>query len=492
MLPLIELIRTHAPIEWDEAKGSLQVTGITQDSRQVKAGTVFVAIPGTVQNGEDYIEKAIALGAAAVVCRAEAAGRVNGATPVVVENPRLALAKYAASFYAPQPSRVVAVTGTDGKSSTVEFTRQLWEKFGKPAAAMGTLGLKTIHPVQDAGIQHTTPDAVTLHRQLKACSEAGVNSVALEASSHGLDQYRMEGVILDAAAFTTFGEDHRDYHPTTGEYWAAKARLFEELLPTGGWVILNGDDPRIAALAMQALTRGQVVLTFGRNGRALRLESARPVPQGLEVHLKLEGVEWRGVIPLYGEFQVMNILAACGLVLPDAPGTEKMLFQLPSLEGVRGRLEKVASHPSGAPVFVDYAHTPQALKNILIALRSHTTGKLSVVFGCGGDRDKQKRPEMGKIAQDFADRIIVTDDNPRTEDPASIRAAILAECPDAIECGDRKQAIQRGLEELKAGDLMVVAGKGHEATQTIGKETFPFNDAEVIRSLLGEKARELA
>ncbi len=491
MLPVTALAKHYPPLGWDSAWGNLTVSDITSDSRAVSPGTVFVAIPGTVVNGEDYIGQAVERGAVAIVCRPEAESRVPEAVAkLVVEQPRLALAKYAALTYAPQPRRVVAVTGTDGKSSTVEFARQLWERLGKASASMGTLGIRTDHAMPDLGIHHTTPDAVLLHKQLQLCHGHGIQHVAMEASSHGLDQFRLDGVILDAAAFTTFGADHRDYHPTTESYWNAKAELFTRVLPLGGWAVLNADDGRIASLAMDCLSRGQLVLTFGRHGKALQLIEAKPVPQGLEASLVIEGKPWKGIIPLYGEFQVMNILAAIGLVIADAPGTDALLYHLPDMQGVSGRLEQVGMHPKAAPIFVDYAHTPQALSNILKALRKHTTGKLSVVFGCGGDRDAAKRPEMGRIAADLADRIIVTDDNPRSENPATIRAQILAECPDAMEVGDRTEAITRAVELLQSGDVLVIAGKGHETTQTVGKEILHHNDAEVVRGLLGMNMKE--
>lgn len=493
MLPVTTLIKQYKPVNMSEGAWALQVSSVVTDSRQVTAGALFVAIAGAKVSGASFIPDAVAKGAGIIVCQPEDVAAVpEGVAFLEVENARLALAKYAAAFYAPQPSRIVAVTGTDGKSSTVEFTRQLWEKMGRASATIGTLGVRSAHPIPPLPIQHTTPDAVTLHRQLQLCSHNNIQRAAIETSSHGLDQYRADGVILDAAAFTTFGVDHRDYHPTIEDYFRAKARLFTEVLSGGGWAILNADDPAIAPLGMFCLTRGQVLLTFGKNGKALQLVEAKPVPEGLDTSLVIEGKPWRGIIPLYGAFQVMNVLAACGLVFPDAAGTDALLYHLPDMQGVPGRLEKVGTHPSGAPIFVDYAHTPQALKHILTALRLHTTGKLAVVFGCGGDRDAAKRPEMGRIAATLADTIIVTDDNPRSENPATIRAQILAECPGAAEEGDRSAAISRALEGLKAGDVLVVAGKGHETTQTIGTQLLHHNDAEVIRSLLGQEAKQRA
>lgn len=459
--------------------------GITSDSRKVQAGFLFAAIPGVMQNGEDFIPAAVEKGATVILCRKG----WQGALPAHVlriesENPRRELALIAAAYYAPMPEHIVAVTGTDGKTSTAEFCRQLWEGAGHKAATLGTLGLRSDHYSAAEGFPNTTPDPVVLQQHLQALARAGVQHVAMEASSHGLHQYRLDGVQPEAAAFTTFGADHGDYHPTTDDYFDAKSRLFRELLSEGGRAVLNADDARIMTLAAEC----RHVITFGRNASDYILHQATPTAHGLLAELCINGQQWQGNVPLYGRFQLMNVLAAAALVGPHLGGAEGFFSQLATLSGVPGRLEKIAELPQGMPVFVDYAHTAQALGNILHSLRPHTQGRLWVVFGCGGDRDRAKRPEMGRVAAELADKVIVTDDNPRSEDPAVIRGEVLAASPGAAEIGDREEAIRSALRGMQTGDVLVVAGKGHETTQLIGSKSLHFSDSEVIRKNIMEIA----
>lgn len=465
-----------------EAMAREAYTGVTSDSRAVRQGFLFAAIPGVVQNGERYIADAVEKGATGIICRKDWQGELPAHVKRYdAENPRHLLAEFAAAFYQPMPRHITAITGTDGKTSTAEFCRQLYERTGHKAATLGTLGLISDHYSAPEGFPNTTPDPAVLHRHLQALAAAGVQHVAMEASSHGLHQYRLDGVRPEAGVFTTFGSDHGDYHPTQEEYFQAKARLFEALLPPGARAVLNMDDEAIATLAEPCRARGLDVVGFGRQAQEFQIERSVPTAEGLSASLWVRGKPWEGSIPLYGGFQLMNVLAAAGAIWPHLGGHEVFFEALPQLTGVRGRLEKVAQLDGGMPVFVDYAHTAQALKGILQALRPHTAGHLLVVFGCGGDRDRSKRPHMGRAAAQWADLAIVTDDNPRSEDPAAIRAEVLAACPGGKEIGDREEAIQYALHCMHPGDVLVVAGKGHETTQLIGSKTLHFNDAEVVR-----------
>lgn len=460
--------------------------GVTSDSRKVEAGYVFAAIPGVAQNGERFISDAVEKGAIAVLCRKDWQGELPAQVQrIAVENPRLALAQLAAVYFAPMPRHIMAITGTDGKTSTAEFCRQLLEGAGHKAASLGTLGLTSAHYAAES-FGNTTPDPVILHQHLHDLAHAGVQHVAMEASSHGLHQYRLDGIVPEAVAFTTFGSDHADYHPTPEDYFNAKARLFRELAPAGAIAVLNADDARIMTLAPECTAKGLKIMTFGKKGKECTVRKAIPTAQGIAATINVMGSEWSGIVPLYGAFQLMNVLTAAACVWPHLGQAERFFSLLPTLTGVRGRLEKVAEIPQGAPVFVDYAHTAQALEKILHSLRPHTAGKLVVVFGCGGDRDRTKRPQMGRVAAQLADAVVVTDDNPRSEVPSVIRAEILAACPGAAEIGDREEAIRYALCHLQAGDVLVVAGKGHETTQIIGDKIQHFNDAEIIRNCIME------
>jgi UDP-N-acetylmuramoyl-L-alanyl-D-glutamate--2,6-diaminopimelate ligase len=473
-----------------------EIRGLTADSRDVRPGYLFAALAGSRADGRRFVDDAVARGAVAVLTDdAARVGALEQRTPpvrvIVDANPRRRLARMAARFYAPQPPTLVAVTGTNGKTSVTVFTRQIWQKLGARAASLGTIGIIGPGFAQPGAL--TTPDPVTLHRELQLLARAGIDHAALEASSHGLDQYRLDGLDLSAAAFTNLTRDHLDYHRDMDAYFAAKARLFTEVLPDDGAAVLNIEVPEGRRLAKLCEERGQTVLTYGAAADAdLRLVSAEPLEAGQRIRLKALGKERDLLLPLIGRFQASNVLAALGLAIATGAAVEQALDALPMLEGVPGRLQHVATHPEGAPVIVDYAHSPDALETVLLALRGHCRRRLVVVFGCGGDRDTGKRPQMGAIADRLADIVIITDDNPRSEDPASIRRAILARCPRAEEIGDRAAAIRHALEMLRPGDLLLLAGKGHERGQVVGDVTLPFEDAAVARAAVAEIARARA
>ena len=463
------------------------IRGLAADSRAVEPGFLFAALSGSRLDGRRFIDDAIARGAAALLVESEAAAdlaqRAPGVRVVADSNPRRRLALMAAKFFRPQPAVAVAVTGTNGKTSVADFTRQIWRRQGVRAASLGTVGV--IGPDFTRSGSLTTPDPVTLHRELQALARAGIDHVALEASSHGLDQHRLDGLNFIAAAFTNLTRDHLDYHHDMTAYFAAKARLFTELLPPDGTAVLNLDTPEGLRLAATARARGQRVIGFGRAAEAsFRLLAATPQGDGQTITVRAQDVERTLTLPLLGAFQAGNALAAAGLAVAAGVPVAAALAALETLQGVPGRMERVAIHPAGAPVIVDYAHTPDALETALTALRPHCRGRLVLVFGCGGDRDPGKRPQMGAIAERLADRVIVTDDNPRGEDAALIRRAILAQCPKAREIGDRAAAIAAALDGLAADDLLLIAGKGHESGQIVAGKTLPFNDAAAVRTAL--------
>jgi UDP-N-acetylmuramoyl-L-alanyl-D-glutamate--2,6-diaminopimelate ligase len=465
--------------------GELEVSGITADSRQVAPGFVFAALPGSARDGRAYIAEAVSRGAAAVLAPVGTSWPPGVPPRPLIEDPepRRRLAKLAATLAGRQPTTLVAVTGTNGKTSTVEFLRQIWALAGEQAASLGTLGL--IAPGFDAGPGLTTPDPVALAATLARLARAGIEHAAIEASSHGLDQFRLDGVRLAAAGFTNLTRDHLDYHGTLDGYRAAKLRLFADLLAPGSPAVASdtADAATRDALREIAGRRGLDLRIVGETGAAIRLLRAEPRPDGQEIEVEIEGRHHAIPLALPGRFQADNVLLAAALAL--ATGARGVLGALPRLTGVRGRMELAARLPNGAAAYVDYAHTPDALERLLAALRPHPAGRLLVVFGAGGDRDRGKRPLMGEVAARLADRAIVTDDNPRSENPAMIRAAILAACPGAAEIGDRARAIEAALEALGPGDVLAVAGKGHEQGQTIGGAVVPFDDVEVIRELVG-------
>jgi UDP-N-acetylmuramoyl-L-alanyl-D-glutamate--2,6-diaminopimelate ligase len=460
------------------------IRSITADSRLVSPGTLFVALPGVANDGRRFIADAIARGAAAILTDpAGAAAHREAPVPVLVdENPRRRLALIAARFHRQQPATVAAVTGTNGKTSTASFTRQIWADAGFRAASIGTLGIEGPDGLRPGAM--TTPDPVSLHLALADLARDGVDHAVMEASSHGLDQYRLDGVRITAAAFTNLTQDHLDYHKSMDAYLAAKLRLFEHVLVPGGTAVLNADIPEFAQAASVAREAGHPILDFGVNAAALRLLARASTPTGQRLDLEVLGRRRAIELPLVGTFQAMNALAALGLAIATGMAPDRAIDALSRLNGVRGRVERVATLANGAAIFVDYAHTPDGLEKILTALRPHATGRLIVAFGAGGDRDPIKRPLMGEICARLADIAIVTDDNPRSEEPAAIRRAILAACPGAIEIGDRAAAIGHGIGLLEAGDVFVIAGKGHEQGQTVAGIVHPFDDASVARGFV--------
>ncbi|MFT8611428.1 MAG: UDP-N-acetylmuramoyl-L-alanyl-D-glutamate--2,6-diaminopimelate ligase [Gluconobacter oxydans] len=463
------------------------ILAVTADSRRASPGTLFFALRGAKQDGSAFIPQAISQGAAAVIMDQETA-HPDSAVPVIVRpDAKHLLACMASALAGPQPSCIAAITGTNGKSSTADFLRQLWILQGNRAASLGTLGLISDTDVP-APPSLTTPDPVSLSQTLAALARNGVEQVALEASSHGLEQHRLDGVTLTAAGFSNLTRDHLDYHLTLEAYRAAKLRLFNEVLPTGGIAAVNADmdSETFSALQDIAARRSLKLRSVGRNGTTLRLIEARPTPSGQILRLALHGEELPEIsLSLPGRFQADNVMLAAAMCWKDDAAARQVVALLPRLTGVHGRCERAVALPNGAAAYVDYAHTPDALDCVLSSLRPHTAGRLVVVFGAGGDRDRGKRPLMGAVAARMADLAIVTDDNPRTEEPASIRSEILTACPDALEIADRRSAIAAGLEALKPGDILVVAGKGHEQGQIVGTEILPFDDRLVIRELAG-------
>ncbi len=458
-----------------------EIGGLAYDSRVIRSGELFAALDGTRDDGSRFVDDALARGAVAILGKPALAGREWPVPLVLDDNPRRRLALMAARFYPEQPETVVAVTGTNGKTSVSHYTRALWRQLGLKAASLGTLGLEADDMEPSPGL--TTPEPVALHRQLSELARHGIDHLAIEASSHGLAQHRLDGLVIKAAAFTHISRDHYDYHGSYDRYFAAKRRLFAELLPEGGTAVLNADIPEFAALKADATRRGLNVIDYGYNAADLRLIDVRTTEGGLEIAGRFQGERTCLRIGVIGCFQVYNLLAAVGLALASGESLRALLKVLPALHAPRGRMELVARHPSGAPCVVDYAHTPDALISALTSLRPHVKGRLHVVFGCGGDRDPGKRVMMGQAAAHYADLAYVTDDNPRSEDPSSIRAQTLRGCPNAVDIGDRAEAIATAYRALKQGDILLVAGKGHETGQIVGDRVRPFDDAEVIRRL---------
>lgn len=470
-----------------------EILGLTADSRQVRPGFLFAALRGTARDGRAFAREAVAKGVVAILTDDPAALALDPETrrrvAVIADaNPQRRLALFAARFYGRQPHTVAAVTGTNGKTSVAHFTREIWSATGHRAASLGTLGL--ISPAGRRPGALTTPDPVALHRDLAELATAGIEHVAIEASSHGLAQYRLDGIAPAAAAFTNLTRDHLDYHGDMESYRAAKERLFTELLAAGRVAVLNADSPESRRFAILCHEREHRVIAYGNALDAeLRILHRLPRPFGQHLATELFGERHDIELPLVGAFQAMNVLAALGLVVATGGDLTAAVAALAHLPGVPGRVQLVGETAAGAPVFVDYAHTPDALATVLSALRPHAEERLVVVFGAGGDRDRGKRPQMGRIAAELADVVYVTDDNPRSENPAEIRRAILAAAPGVIEVGDRREAIGAAIGALRRGDLLVIAGKGHETGQIIGRETLPFDDAVVAREALAEIGR---
>lgn len=458
------------------------LAGFESDSRKVWQGYAFFAMPGTKVDGAQFIAKAVEAGAVAVIgTGARPANLDRMVCHLQISDPRRALSRAAAYFYPAQPQTIVAVTGTAGKTSVADFTRQIFARLGRRAASLGTLGLVGPEGAHYGAL--TTPDPITLHRTLDELARDGVTHLAMEASSHGLDQSRLDGVKLAAAGFTNLGRDHLDYHPTMDAYFNAKLKLFEHLLPKDGVAVVNLDGARGAEAAVAAGIAGRRVMTIGRRGEDVALMEVAPNGFGQDVAIRRGNRDYRFRLPLMGAFQVENALLAAGLALATGEKPKGVFGALEHLTGVSGRLDCVGVF-NGAPVFVDYAHKPEALQYALAALRPYASGKLVVVIGCGGDRDPGKRPIMGKIADEGADIAIITDDNPRSENPATIRAAMLAAAPDAIEIGDRAEAIWHAIGLLQPGDALLIAGKGHETGQIIGSDVLPFSDHQVARAAI--------
>jgi UDP-N-acetylmuramoyl-L-alanyl-D-glutamate--2,6-diaminopimelate ligase len=470
-----------------EVAGTTEVTGLAVDSRAVKPGDLFFALAGHKTDGSRFIDSAIGAGAVAVA-RDHASARDRRVPFVVTPNPRRALALAAARFYPRQPPTIAAVTGTSGKTSVAAFTRQIWQRLGHASASIGTIGL--VSPKRTVYGSLTTPDPIALHRQLDEIAGDGVTHLAFEASSHGLDQYRLDGVRIAAGGFTNLSRDHMDYHPDVAHYLAAKLRLFRDLVAAGGAAVISADHDCSQQVIDAARERGLRVIDVGRRadgaGEGIRLEAASI--EGFAQQLALEHCGRRHMIklPLVGEFQIENALVAAGLAIGTGSAPDDVFASLEHLEGAKGRLERVGEH-NGAPIFVDYAHKPDALAKALQALRPYARRKLVVIFGAGGDRDAGKRPLMGAIAVENADHVIVTDDNPRSENPETIRAAILDAAKGASDIGDRTEAIRTGIAGLEPGDALLIAGKGHETGQIVGDKTLPFSDHDAVAAALAAR-----
>ena len=481
-MKLGDLFRGDAVVDAQHA--AVAVTGLAVDSRTVKPGDVFFALAGTKTDGARFVDKAIASGAVAVV-----ADRIpqndNRAAFIASPNPRRALALAAAKFFPRQPQTIAAVTGTSGKTSVAAFTRQIWERLGFASASIGTIGL--VSPKRTVYGSLTTPDPIALHRSLDELAGEGVTHLALEASSHGLDQFRLDGVRVDAGAFTNLSRDHMDYHPTVQHYLSAKLRLFADLIVDGGVAVIAADHEHSGAVIDAARARKLNIITVGRKGETIKLIDASIDGFAQTLTVQYDGSRRKLRLPLVGEFQIENALVAAGLAIATGGDAERVFAAVEKLEGAPGRLELVGER-NGAPIFVDYAHKPDALAKALEALRPYAKRKLVVVFGAGGDRDTGKRPLMGEIAAQKADTIIVTDDNPRSENPAAIRAAILTAAKGAKEIGDRTDAIRAAIAGLQNGDALLIAGKGHETGQIVGDKTLPFSDQEAAAAALAEHA----
>jgi UDP-N-acetylmuramoyl-L-alanyl-D-glutamate--2,6-diaminopimelate ligase len=458
------------------------VTGFAIDHRKIAPGNIFGAFRGAKFNGEDFIEAAVAAGAIAIVAHPEA--QVEGAVHVADEEPRRLFAQMAARYFTPTPAHVAAVTGTNGKTSIAELTRQLWRMDGYNSASIGTLGVTTADDQVKTGL--TTPDIVTFLSNMSGLAREGVSHAIFEASSHGLSQYRTEGLPVQIGAFTNLSRDHLDYHGDMDSYFEAKMRLFDEVVSSDGTAVIWADDDPWSGKAIQrAMDRGLELFTVGEKGATLQLVSQTPSHLGQVLMVKAQGNTHRISLPLIGAYQAANILCAAAIVLATGGQLENIFDHMQRVQPVRGRMERAVITRAGAPVYVDYAHTPDALRAAIEALRPHVTGQLITVFGAGGDRDKGKRPEMGKIAMEMSDHVIVTDDNPRSEDPATIRAEILAGATGAEEVADRRAAIAKAIDMAGPQDIVLLAGKGHEQGQIVGDRVIPFDDVEVARECAG-------
>ncbi len=480
---LSELVQTEDSIS------SIKINGITSDSRNVMPGFIFAALPGLKTNGKEFISDAISKGAVVVI--AETGTKINCSETLLItsDNPRSKFAKIASKFYTEKPGWLSAVTGTNGKTSVASFTFQLWNAMNLKGAAIGTLGINSIE--YKSSLELTTPEPVTLHRELSEISVRGLDYAIIEASSHGLDQSRLDGIKFDAAGFTNLSHDHLDYHVTYEEYKNAKLRLFSDLINKNGIAVLNRDSNEYKEFSDVAKKNNISVLSYGTNIKSdICLVSSIPKSVGQDIEINVNGKKERILFPLFGDFQAHNAMCALGLVIASGADVNKAIHSLGHLTGVKGRLELVAELSNRARIFIDYAHSPEALEKTLLSLRNYTRGKLNLVFGCGGDRDKSKRATMGQIASKYSNKIYITDDNPRNESPEKIRKAILSGCPDALEIGDRRKAIFLSVSELKPGDILVIAGKGHETDQLYNDRVKPFDDRdEVKRAIIYERVQ---
>jgi UDP-N-acetylmuramoyl-L-alanyl-D-glutamate--2,6-diaminopimelate ligase len=470
----------------------IDISGLSADSREIKSGYLFAAFDGVQCKGSDFIDQAIKNGAIAIlVQQGTSLPQITSDKSLVIiedENPRQRFAYMAANMYQNQPNTIVAVTGSNGKTSVAHFVRQIWQNMDHAAAALGTIGIESDNLTRKGSM--TTPDPVTLHSEISELEASGVTHLAMEASSHGLDQYRLDGLHINAAGFTNLTRDHLDYHETMENYFAAKSRLFADVLPIGQIAVLNADIPQYDLLKTLCQGREQQIISYGKNGDGLKILHRDILNTGQLVEISVFGEKYTITLNLVGEFQLYNILCAAGLVMAEHINDRlkhmEIMNALENITGVRGRLEYIGQHPNGAPIYIDYAHTPDALENVLTSLRPHTAHDLHVIIGCGGNRDRGKRPMMGSIAAKLADHVIVTDDNPRNENPDIIRSEIMSGCADALEIDDRRRAIQSAILGLKTGDILVITGKGHEQGQVIGDDVIPFDDATEARTVIAE------
>jgi UDP-N-acetylmuramoyl-L-alanyl-D-glutamate--2,6-diaminopimelate ligase len=470
------------------AAASLEIRGLTADSREVRAGYLFAAFPGAKVDGRQFIADAVARGAVAVLVPEGTDAKDIKAVVVEDKNPRRRFSLMAANFYGKQMDVIVAVTGTNGKSSTVNFCRQIWQSMDNAAACLGTIGI--IGPgINRPGIL-TTPDPVVLHSEIAELEASGVTHLAMEASSIGLDQFRLDGLRVTAAGYTNLTRDHLDYHGSMENYFQSKVRLFTEVMQPDGVAVIHSDTPYSERLIEACKARGLRVIEYGKDAKDIRLNKRKSLSSGQFIDISVFGERYELELPLVGEFQAENALCALGLVIAEDPDNRLLhmqgVYALERLQSVRGRLEFAARHPNGAAIYVDYAHTPDGLETMLNALRPHTPKLLHVVFGCGGDRDRGKRPMMGEIAARLADKVIVTDDNPRTEDPAFVRGEVMRGCPKAVEIAGRRDAIRTAIRHLGPDDVLVIAGKGHEQGQIVGKEVLPFDDVTEAKTAVLE------
>ncbi len=480
---LSELVKTEENIS------SIKINGITSDSRNVMPGFIFAALPGSKTNGKKFISDAINKGAVVVI--AETGTKISCSDTLLItsDNPRSKYAKIASKFYTEKPSWLGAVTGTNGKTSVACFTSQLWNSMNLKGAAIGTLGINSIE--YKSSLDLTTPEPVTLHRELSEISTRGLDYAIIEASSHGLDQSRLDGITFEAAAFTNLSHDHLDYHITYEKYKNAKLRLFSDLINNNGTAVLNRDSNEFKEFSTVAKRNNISVISYGSDIRSdICLVSSIPKSVGQEIEINVSGKRERLLFPLFGDFQAHNAMCALGLVIASGADANKAIQSLGHLTGVKGRLELVAELSNRARIFIDYAHSPEALEKTLLSVKNYTRGKLNLVFGCGGNRDEAKRITMGQIASKYSNKIYVTDDNPRKENPEKIRRAILSGCPDGLDIGDRRKAIFLAVSELEPGDILVIAGKGHETDQLYNDRVKPFDDRyEVKKAIVYERVQ---